>query len=175
MSEKVQVTLYKILSRVGYATWQITSLGSRIQWIFIGHLLLHALQSPSLSLYLSGGFLKTVFLTVSNGGYTKTVFSRHVASRFRLTSLCLVGLAYIGVLRTRYQTSFLTAPLLLFRWSVVMRRVFCCPFLGKRVRCYSVTIRCYDLLLRELLNFHVFVVMEVSVPIVAVVAAMDVM
>ncbi|PNF13889.1 hypothetical protein B7P43_G11306 [Cryptotermes secundus] len=40
--------------------------------------------------------------------------------------------------------------------------------------CYSTTVRCYNLSLRELHNFHVFVVMEVSDPVVAVVVAMDV-
>jgi hypothetical protein len=32
------------------------------------------------------------------------------------------------------------------------------------IRCYSMTIRCYDLSLRDLHNFHVFVTMEVPTP-----------
>ncbi|PNF24187.1 hypothetical protein B7P43_G16870 [Cryptotermes secundus] len=78
--------------------------------------------------------------------------------------------------RTGYWIPFLKVPLPLFRQSVVMGTLFI-DYTGnafRLIRCYSTTIRCYDLSLRELHSFHVFVAVEVSVPFVAVVAVMDV-
>jgi hypothetical protein len=123
-----------------------------------------------ISTVLGSGWIPTAF----SSGYPKTVSSHTLL-------FCVVSSAYIGVMRTGYQTSFLTIPLLLFRQSVVMRRVFGCSspwrfgvLYTTAHYCYSMTIRCYNLLLLEPHNFHVFVVVEVSILIVAVVAAMDV-
>jgi hypothetical protein len=106
------------------------------------------IQSLLLSLYLSGGYLPSLS-PMAAGLRLLSVFQYSLWWLMQDSSrdILLVSSAYIGVLQTRYETLFVR----------VLSPVFGSPLLRERLVSSAVTqptIRCYDLSLWELNNFH---------------------
>jgi hypothetical protein len=120
---------------------------------------------PFVLLYAAGPFQAVFHVSESLGTRDHILLSqiwdfpfrrllRLAGSRWRYSTppphgcmrLCVVSSAYIGVMWTGYQTSFLKVPFLLFRRSAVTQRVFGCSSPGRFVRRFGVvyaTAHCY--------------------------------
>jgi hypothetical protein len=106
-----------ILSHVGYVTQQITS------HTFI---LTHSNTNGITSTVFCSGSLPTV----SDRGWIPNV-----------SFICVINSAYIGVMRTWYQTPFLTVLFPLFRQSIVSQQAqqtLCCSSPGKHIHCFGI-------------------------------------